>query len=260
MAEAKVLVGKTAFITGGGSGINLGIARRFVLAGAKVALCGRTPEKLEAAAQQLRALGGEVVAVPADVRDGERMLQALAASEEALGAVDIVVCGAAGNFLCEAEKLSFNGFKTVIDIDLLGSFNTARAAFDQLQRTRGVVIFISAGQSTMPYRGQVHAGAAKAGIDNMMRTLALEWGRHGVRSNSIVPGFIGDTEGASRIAGAGKYEQVIRNTPLGRLGTVDDIGHAALFLASPAAAFVTGASLVVDGGHYLGGSAALDPQ
>lgn len=258
MKDSTPLANKRAFITGGGSGINFGIARRFAEAGADLALCGRTASKLEAAADQLRALDRRVITVAADVRDGPRLAEALAQVESQLGPMDVVVCGAAGNFLCAAGDLSFNGFKTVIDIDLLGSFNTARAAFEQLKKTRGVLIFISAGQSLMPFRDQVHAGAAKAGIDNMMRSLALEWGQFGIRSNSIVPGFIAGTEGAARLAGAAKYDRIVAHTPLGRLGTVDDVANAALFLASDAASFVSGTALIVDGGHYLGGSAVLN--
>lgn len=258
MTNERVLEGKLAFITGGGSGINLGIARHMAMAGANLALCGRTQVKLDVAAESLRVLGVRVMTVAADVRHGDKMEQSFGETEEAMGPVDIVVCGAAGNFMCDAEELSFNGFKTVVDIDLQGSFNTAKASFKQLKRTRGSLLFISAGQSLMPYQGQVHAGAAKAGVDNMMRTLALEWGRHGIRSNSILPGFIQDTVGAERLAGSEDLmRKVVEHTPLGRFGTVDDIGRAAVFLASPAAAFITGTALVVDGGHYLGGSSAL---
>lgn len=132
--------------------------------------------------------------------------------------MDVIVCGAAGNFLCAAGDLSFNGFRTMIDIPLVGSFNTARAGFEQLKKSRGVLLFISAGQSLMPFRDQVHAGAAKAGIDNMMRTLTLEWGQFDTRSNSIVPGFIAGREGAARLAGSGKFDRIVANTPLGRLG------------------------------------------
>ena len=122
----------------------------------------------------------------------------------------------------------------------------------------GVIIFISAGLSWLPYTLQVHAGAAKAGIDNMMKNLALEWGIYGIRCNSIAPGYIGETEGTSKLAGGPVLEAVLESTPLGRLGTVDDIGQAAVFLASPLASFITGTIAVVDGGHYLGGSSLLN--
>jgi len=258
LLPADLFAGQTVFITGGGSGINFGIARNFAALGANLAICSRNLGKLDKAAAQLRELGAEVIPVAADVRDPAAVSAALATSEQALGPASVVVSGAAGNFLCEAEKLSPNGFKTVVDIDLLGSFNVARAAFEQLKRTRGSLIFISAGLAWLPYSHQVHAAAAKAGIDSMMKNLALEWGRHGIRANSIAPGYIGDTEGTSRLAQGPVLDAVMSTTPLGRLGTTDDVGQAAVFLSSPLASFITGTVVVVDGGHYLEGAAMLN--
>jgi NAD(P)-dependent dehydrogenase (short-subunit alcohol dehydrogenase family) len=249
--------GKTVFVTGGGSGINFGVAKNFAALGASIGLCGRTQPKLDAAAAELRALGAKVCAVTADVRDFAALEQAFAQSREALGPIDVLVCGAAGNFLVPAEKLSANGFKTVVDIDLLGSFNASRAAFEQLRETKGVLLFISAGMAYMPHAYQVHVGAAKAGIDMMMKDLALEWGRYGIRANSIVPGPIEGTEGMKRLAGAGlpgAMEAIIAGVPVGRMGSVDDIGQAAVFLASPLASYVSGCVLVCDGGANLAGS------
>ncbi|MGH6980802.1 MAG: SDR family NAD(P)-dependent oxidoreductase, partial [Stellaceae bacterium] len=176
---AGLYKGKTVFVTGGGSGINLGIAKGFAVLGANVAICGRTQAKLDAAAAELVGLGAKVSARAADVRKPDELAAALAACRDTLGAIDILVCGAAGNFLAPAEKLSPNGFKTVIDIDLLGSFNAARLAFDQLAERHGSIIFISAGMAHAPYAFQAHVGAAKAGIDRLMQNLALEWGPHG---------------------------------------------------------------------------------
>jgi NAD(P)-dependent dehydrogenase (short-subunit alcohol dehydrogenase family) len=251
--------GKTVFVTGGGSGINLGIARNFAALGAHLALCGRTQSKLDAAAEELRALNapakGGVLAVAADVRDYEALEAAFARTRAQLGPIDVLVAGAAGNFLCAAEDLSPRGFKAVVDIDLVGAFHAARGAFAQLQATRGCIIFISAGQAFVPQAYQAHAGAAKAGIDNLMKNLALEWGRYGIRANSIVPGPIEGTEGMRRLSTEDndrRYKEVI---PLRRYGHVDDIAHAAVFLASPLAAYVTGAVLQVDGGSNLVGSA-----
>ncbi len=187
--------GKTVFVTGGGSGINLGVAKNFAALGANIAICGRTQSKLDAAAEELRALDARVCAVAADVRDFAALEAAFARSNDEFGPMDVLVCGAAGNFVVPAEQLSPNGFKTVIDIDLLGSFNASRAAFEQLRQTRGCLIYISAGMAYMPHAFQVHVGAAKAGIDMLMKNLALEWGRHGIRANSIVPGPIEGTEG-----------------------------------------------------------------
>src|SRR3989441_470284 len=214
--------GKTVFVTGGGSGINLGIAKNFAALGASVAICGRTQDKLDSAAEELRALGAKVCPVVADVRDMTALEAAFARSRAELGPMDVLVCGAAGNFLVPAEKLSPNGFKTVIDIDLLGSFNASRAAFEQLKETRGTIIYISAGMAYVPHAYQVHVGAAKAGIDMMMKNLALEWGRHGIRANSIVPGPIEGTEGMKRLASPAQMETFINSIPLRRMGTVDD--------------------------------------
>jgi NAD(P)-dependent dehydrogenase (short-subunit alcohol dehydrogenase family) len=250
--------GKTVFVTGGGSGINLGVAKSFAALGANVAICGRTQARLDAGAEALRTLGANVCAVVADVRDYAALESAFAQSRDALGPMDVLVCGAAGNFLVPAEKLSANGFKTVVDIDLLGSFNASRAAFEQLRETRGSIIFISAGMAFMPHAYQVHVGAAKAGIDMMMKNLAIEWGRYGIRTNSIVPGPIEGTEGMKRLAGTDAGQAIVASVPIGRMGTVDDIGQAAAFLASPLASYISGCVLVCDGGANLAGSARFN--
>ena len=246
--------GKTTFVTGGGSGINLGIARTFARLGADIGICGRTQDKLDRARGELEALGARVVARAADVRSFEALENVFAVTEEELGPIHTLVCGAAGNFLCPAEEMSANGFKSVVDIDLVGSFNAARAAFEQLEVTQGNVVFISAGQAFTPYPAQAHAGAAKAGVDNLMRNLALEWGSYGIRSNSIAPGPVEGTEGMRRLAPDPVREQLKKAIPLERLAQVEEIGQAAVFLASPLASYVTGTRLVVDGGMNLPGS------
>ncbi|WP_341318442.1 SDR family oxidoreductase [Paraburkholderia sp. IMGN_8] len=250
--------GKTVFVTGGGSGINLGVAKNFAALGANIAICGRTQEKLDAAAEELRAFGTEVCAVSADVRDGAALEAAVEQSRTELGAMDVLVCGAAGNFLAPAEKLSLNGFKAVVDIDLLGSFNATRSAFEQLKGTRGTILYISAGMAYMPHAFQVHVGAAKAGIDMMMKNIALEWGRFGIRANSIVPGPIEETEGLKRLSDPAEKEKLVAAVPLLRTGTVDDIGQLAAFLSSPLASYITGCVVVCDGGQNLLGSALFN--
>jgi NAD(P)-dependent dehydrogenase (short-subunit alcohol dehydrogenase family) len=251
--------GKTVFVTGGGSGINLGVARNFAALGANLAICGRTLDKLETAAVLLRELnahaGGKVLPVVADVRDYAALESAIARTKAEIGDIDVMVAGAAGNFICPAEQLSPNGFKTVIEIDLMGAFHASRAAFEQLKATRGNLIFISAGQATSPQAFQAHVGAAKAGIDIMMKTLAVEWGHLGIRSNCIVPGPIEGTEGMKRLSNPEADEANKRALPLRCYGTPDDIGHAAVFLASPLARYITGTVLKVDGGLDLIGSA-----
>jgi NAD(P)-dependent dehydrogenase (short-subunit alcohol dehydrogenase family) len=246
--------GKTVFVTGGGSGINLGVAKNFAAVGANVAICGRTQKKLDAAAGELSALGAKVCPVAADVRDFAELERAFVRSSEELGAMDVLVCGAAGNFLVPAERLSANGFNSVISIDLIGSFNASRAAFEQLKATKGSITYISAGMAYVPHAFQVHVGAAKAGIDMMMRNLALEWGRYGIRTNSIVPGPIEGTEGVKRLFSEARATEFINAIPLRRMGTVDDIGQAAVFLASPLASYISGCVVVVDGGQNLAGS------
>ena len=246
--------GKTVFVTGGSSGINLGIACCFAEVGANIAICGRTREKLDLAEDELSGRGANVVAAQADVRDPQALTEAFSQTEQALGPIHTLICGAAGNFPAPAHEMSPNGFKSVVDIDLLGSFNACRGAFDQLQQTKGNVIFISAGQSFTPYAMQAHVGAAKAGVDNLMQNLALEWGPLGIRSNSIAPGPVEGTEGVRRMVPEAIRDEFVATIPLRRLGAREDIGRAAVFLASPMASYVTGTRLVVDGGQNLPGS------
>jgi len=254
----ELFKGNTVFITGGGSGINLGIAKNFAALGANIAICGRTQAKLDGAAAELRALGAKVCPVAADVRDFAALEVAFARSRQELGPMDVLVAGAAGNFPARAEKLTPNGFRTVVEIDLLGAFHASRAAFEQLKETRGSIIYISAGMAYVPHAFQVHVGAAKAGIDMMMKNLALEWGRYGIRTNSIVPGPIEGTEGMKRLAGPERRESLINSIPLRRMGTVDDIGQTAVFLASPLASYISGCVVVCDGGQNLSGSALFN--
>src|SRR6266705_6075066 len=221
----ELFKGKTVFVTGGGSGINLGIARKLAALGANIAICGRTQAKLDTAAVELRTLGAKVCPVAADVRDFAALEGAFARSEQELGPMDVLVAGAAGNFPVPAEKLSANGFRTVVEIDLMGAFHASRAAFEQLKETKGTILFISAGMAYMPHAYQAHVGAAKAGIDMMMKNLALEWGRYGIRVNSIVPGPIEGTEGMKRLSSAEAKQSIIAAVPMGRMGTVDDIGQ-----------------------------------
>jgi NAD(P)-dependent dehydrogenase (short-subunit alcohol dehydrogenase family) len=253
--RADIFAGKTVFVTGGGSGINLGIAEAFARHGASIAICGRSQERLDAATATLQGLGATVFAHTADVRAPDQLSAALDGAAEALGSIDVLVCGAAGNFLAPAEKLSPNGFKTVIDIDLLGSFNAARMGFDHLRRSRGSLIFVSAPMAMLPHAHQAHVGAAKAGVEMLMKNLALEWGLHGIRSNSIIPGLVQDTEGLKRIFGEADEDAIANHIPLRRLGVVEEIGNAALFLASPLASYITGTTLWVDGGQGLPGAA-----
>ena len=252
-----ILEGHVAFVTGGGTGINGGVARALAEAGAKVALVSRSLEHLEPAAKAINDAGGanstigEAFAVAADVRKPDEVEKAIAATVERFGKIDIVVNGAAGNFLCKAEELSPNGFGTVVDIDLKGTFNVCRASFEELKKNQGQILNISA---TLHYLGtpmQIHVSAAKAGVDALTRNLAVEWGRYGIRVNAIAPGPIGDTEGMKRLVPEPIKEKLKQRIPLGRFGLIADIENAAVFLCSEAANYINGAVLVVDGGHWL---------
>jgi NAD(P)-dependent dehydrogenase (short-subunit alcohol dehydrogenase family) len=265
----NLLEGRTAFVAGGTSGINLGIARALVSYGARIAVLSRRQEKVDAAVQDLSAAGGEAIGFAGDVRDYVAVERALAGAAESLGGgLDIVISGAAGNFIAPAAELSANGFKAVVDIDLLGTFNVLRAAYGVLRKPGASIINISAPQSTEAYWGQAHVSAAKAGVDMLTRSLAVEWGPEGVRVNAIVPGPIVGTEGMSRLAPDPETRASWEGAnPLRRFGTPADIANAALFLCSDAASYVTGAILYCDGGQVLSGGrdyreawAAMQPK
>ena len=246
--------GRTVFVAGGSSGINLGIAKGFAQAGADVAIVSRNAERVAGAVKELEAFGQRVLGLSADVRDAQAIADALRQAHEALGPIDVLVSGAAGNFLAPALGMSANGFKTVVDIDLNGTFHVMRAAFEFLRRPGACVLNISAPQAFNPTKFQAHVCAAKAGVDMLTRVLAMEWGAEGVRVNSIVPGPIGNTEGIRRLAPTPEaLQKMTVSVPLQRMGSVEEIADMALFLASPHAAIVTGAIIPVDGGSSLAG-------
>ncbi len=250
----NILDGKVAFVTGGGTGITGGIARAFAEHGAKLAITSRKIENLEAMKAEVEALGGECFTYAADVRDYEAVEAAIAAAAEHYGQIDIVVNGAAGNFLCAADQLSANGFGTVVDIDTKGTFNVCRASFEELKKTKGQILNISATLHYLATPMQIHVSAAKAGVDAITRNLSVEWGRHGIRVNGIAPGPIEDTEGMKRLLMPELKEKLTRKIPLQRFGRIADIENAALFLTSDAASYVSGVTLVVDGGQWLLGT------
>jgi peroxisomal 2,4-dienoyl-CoA reductase len=246
-----LLRGQAALVTGGGSGIGAGIAKRLAAQGAKVALVGRTLAKLETTAAAITSAGGEAMCFACDVRDYAALEAAVNGAASAFGRLDVVVNSAAGNFLAPAATLSANGFRAVIDIDLCGTFNTCRAAFAHLSKQGGCIVSITATQAEVATPLQCHAGAAKAGIEKLTRDLALEWGRLGIRVNAVAPGPIADTEGMSRLAPGDVMEVLSKRVPLKRAGTIDEVCEAVTYLVSPAGAYVTGATLLIDGGTSL---------
>lgn len=250
----NILQGKVAFVTGGGTGITGGIARAFAAHGARLAITSRKEDNLVPMKQFIEENGGECFAVASDVRDYGAVENAIAQTVEHYGKVDIVVNGAAGNFLCAADQLSANGFGTVVDIDTKGTFNVCRAAFEELKKSRGQILNISATLHYLATPMQIHVSAAKAGVDAITRNLSVEWGRYGIRVNGIAPGPIEDTEGIKRLLPEQLKEKITRKIPMGRFGRIADIENAALFLTSDAANYINGVTLVVDGGHWLMGT------
>lgn len=251
--RSDILLGKVALVTGGGSGICYGITKTLMAHGAEAVIVGRKADRLAAAAEELtRLTGRKCLAAPADVRDPAQVASAVDKAVNELGKLDILVNGAAGNFLAPAATLSPNGFRTVMDIDACGTFNVSRAAFDKAMRDNGgIIINISA---TLHYGAtplQVHASAAKAAVDSITRSLAAEWAGLGIRVNGIAPGPIDDTEGMSRLAPPGFKEQLTAKIPIKRFGTIDEIANVALFLCSDAASLVHGATIVADGAAWL---------
>jgi NAD(P)-dependent dehydrogenase (short-subunit alcohol dehydrogenase family) len=250
MTESFDFTGRHVFVAGGTSGINFGIAAAFAKAGAKVSVLSRSPEKVTEAVARL---GAGAWGQPADVRSYDAVAAALAGAAAHSGPIDVLVSGAAGNFVAPALGMSANGFKAVVDIDLLGTFHVVRAGFEHLARPGASIINISAPQAVNASALQAHVCAAKAGIDMLTQCLAIEWGPEGVRVNAIIPGPIEGTEGMARLAPTEEAAASVRgHVPLRRYGTLQDVANLALFLASDESSFVTGSTMVVDGGLTAG--------
>ena len=254
-----LLRGQVALVTGGGTGIGLGIASCLAASGAVVVLASRKPEHLESAAESLRAGGARVSAIPTNVREPESVRGTVERVVEEHGRLDLLVNNAAGNFYAPSASLSPNAWRAVVETDLYGTFYGCQAAYPVMQRQGGGrIVSIS---MTLHYRGwpqMAHATAAKAGVDALTRTLALEWAADGIRVNAVAPGPI-PTEGVRKAftpPGGGSDVPAMdayaaRAIPLRRWGTPEDIGWMVTYLASPAGDWITGAIFVVDGGSWL---------
>jgi 2,4-dienoyl-CoA reductase [(3E)-enoyl-CoA-producing], peroxisomal len=260
-----ILTGRVALVTGGGTGIGLGIASALAAAGADVAIASRKPEHLEPAAEKLRVSGAKVSAVEVNVREPESVVRRIDRVSQEHGRLDILVNNAAGNFYAPSANLSPNGWRAVMETDLYGTFFCCQAAHPLMKgQGGGRIISIS---MTLHYRGwpqMAHATAAKAGIDALTRTLALEWARDRITVNAVAPGPV-PTEGVKKAftpPGAsapdlfGMEKFAAASIPLGRWGTPEDIGQMVTYLASPAGDWITGAIIVVDGGAWLGSGEA----
>ncbi|MEH6456094.1 MAG: SDR family oxidoreductase [Cocleimonas sp.] len=249
---------KTIFVAGGTSGINFGIAENFAINGGNVIVMSRSQDKVDTAVEKLSSYGGKSMGFAADVRDYEAVENAFAETTKQFGKLDVLISGAAGNFPALATDMSPNAFKSVIDIDLLGSYHVLRAAYPHLKKPGASVINISAPQAFVPMQLQSHVCAAKAGVDMLTRTLAMEWGSENIRVNSIVPGPIQDTEGMTRLAPTPDLVEAVKDSvPLQRLGSTEDIANTAMFLSSSQASYISGVVLPVDGGWSLNGAGVM---
>ena len=263
--------GQIALVTGGGSGIGRGIADLLAALGAHVVLASRKLERVEAAAAEIIASGGKASAKAVDVRSADLVRTMVAEVSDAHGRIDLLVNNAAGNFYAPSETLSENAWKSVIEIDLYGTFFCSQAVLPVMKaQGGGSIVNIS---MTLHYRGwplMAHATAAKAGIDALTKTLSLEWAKYGVRMNAVAPGPI-PTEGvrkaftpppaADGVPDVFAVEKALESyaqkmIPLRRWGSPADIANMVAFLASPGGSWITGAIMVVDGGEWLAKPAA----
>jgi NAD(P)-dependent dehydrogenase (short-subunit alcohol dehydrogenase family) len=256
MFEKTLLEDRVAIVTGGGTGLGLAISRRIGELGGRVAIGSRSSENLEKGSAELRHAGIDPLCVQVDVRNPEQVDEMVQRVLRHFGRIDILVNNAAGNFVCRAEDLSPNGWNAVIGIVLNGSFYCSRAIGRYLidRGQGGAIVSVLANYIWTGSPGTVHSAAAKAGVMSMTQTLAVEWARHKIRVNAVAPGPIESAGAAKQLWNTPEaVERITKMVPLQRWGQPSEVADAVAFLASDHAGFITGETLTIDGGAWLGG-------
>lgn len=255
-----LLAGRVAVVTGGGTGIGRAIALELARAGANVAVAGRRSEPLDEACKEIEALGRRALAISTDVRDEERVKAMVECTVAQLGSVDILVNNAGGQFAAPFEEMSAKGWKAVLDVNLNGVFNCIHAvAPHMIQQRRGKIINILAGFTRRAAPRLAHSGAARAGVENLSRSLALEWAPHNIQINCISPVVMTEAMAANMSPEQGGREAFERGIPAGRGGLLEEVGWLAVYLSSHASDFMTGEHLVLDGGYWLSTAVGARP-
>jgi NAD(P)-dependent dehydrogenase (short-subunit alcohol dehydrogenase family) len=251
--QAATFAGTTVLVTGGGTGLGRAIATEFARLGADIVVASRKPEHLDAARAALSPLGTRIVTVECDIREPDQVAAAFDAAEAQLGLPHVLVNNAAANFPVPAEDMSPNAWRTVVDITLNGTFFCARefARRHLTAGTPGSIINIGASYAWTGGPGFAHSAAAKAGVKNMVETLAVEWGPYGIQVNGLVPGLFPHDDMTADIKGnLDRTSEKDRCQPALRVGRLRELGWAATFLASPYARFISGHTLVIDGANW----------
>jgi len=246
------LTDRVAIITGGGTGIGQGIALEFAKAGADIVLASRKIPNLEKVVGEIKALGRRALAIGTDVRIPEQVDSMVKQTVDAFGKIDILVNNAGASFVCPLEDITPNGWDAVIGVNLKGPYLCCRAAGKvMIGQKSGKIINISSVAGIIGTPGLAHYGAAKAGLINFTKSLAAEWAKYNIYVNCIAPGWI-RTEGAYAAADMASEEKITKGIPLGRTGQPAEIGSVAVFLASEASSYLTGETLAVQGGPWIG--------